>query len=459
MKTQQTHDQDNTGELDPEFGVGGMTELLSPDPDFTIYTSRVVAVGPDNLIYVAGLAKRVPIPQENKIFIFTRLDNSGHLDPTFGKQGYVTGWFGSKERPDVFYPRDIQFHDDKLFLIGEVHHYKQGELRLDCTVLCYHLNGEPDEDFADHGRFISNLPRGAGQSAQLSDYHETLLKNDRNQVSSGPYSTINSGLSKSVFTLSDEHLLLVHYQNSQSFIIRLTLRGALDKTFNGTGYVGVRHDAYASLILHTLIIDNNGNYIAGGHARHESGHPPDAVVLIKYNPTGNLDTSFQQNGFLTITPEDGETYLYLQQLENQPNNRILCIGGEVNKNSGKTSGLLISREADGSKNIQFNGGNPVITKDDSSNLGWYTSRFQSDGKFLISGWGGGSSLRERYYVVSRFGSDGKLDISFGNGKGWLNFNNAPIALPSTAFMANKVLFQIRLEQGDYIARGITTPVV
>lgn len=449
------------GQLDPLFGVEGFADLKSPDPSYDDYRTHVVNVGPDNKIYVAGQSSA---GLNNHILTLARLNEDGLIDSSFADNGYYHNYFYRSDK-SIFYTEQIAFAHDRILLIGTLFHWPIDGLRKDRAVACFHPDGSIDTDFGELGKFIFHVSNDNEHSLEHTAYNEDCLKLERStyaglRQSRGP--TLNP---PKTCTVSDEHILMLHDSGSfdaiHSFIIRLTHRGQLDRSFNQTGYVRVQHSEHPFLYLYSLTIDKFKNYISAGYVRANYNGIPQAVVLTRHFNDGKLDTSYQNDGFLLISAEAPNQFFILEKTITQINNRILCIGTVADKNDPDLmAGLLISREADGTANIQFNGGQPVITRMNSSSTFLFHAAFQSDGSFLV---GGLADLKDNpniHYVVTRFFYNGIQDKDFGKEGGWKDYLEAKNRVRHTCVFTSKgVLLSAENKDNDIISSAIARGLI
>ncbi|MCP1477624.1 putative delta-60 repeat protein [Pseudomonas sp. EB276 TE3739] len=216
-----------------------------------------------------------------------------------------------------------------------------------------------------------------------------------------------------------------------SLLIRLEPNGSLDISFNNKGYVEIAHpDFVEQTVLNTVLPTSDGKYALAGSVGplHDS-----QTFFAQLLDTGELDTGFGENGYLKINPgpfEDSTSFSLIQQ----PNKRLLAVGhvsGPAHK------GLLISREVDGRENIQFNGGNPVVEQMGNLDTIWANAFINRDGSILTFGAMLGSRVST---VMARFTHAGKLDLTYGNGTGWFSFDYIKQIRHPGIFMADKVTF-------------------
>ncbi|MGX9380708.1 hypothetical protein [Pseudomonas sp. JQ36] len=359
MTSQQSSSSLMSGKLDPDFGKDGFKYLTSPLPDYPKYHSTVVAVGPDDMIYVAGEA----YGDLGAVCTVTRLDQNGAIDDSFGNKGFFYSETIGTHQAD-FPAEQIAFSEGKILVSGEMGYYNEGP-RYDKVIIRLNLNGTIDETFGEKGAFIFYTPDVSETSSNKDAYNEKRQKTADSRLLKHPKSNTTTPSTSNSMMLADGRLLLLHESGSFletcSFIIRVTQDGKLDTTFNKTGFIKVAHDKFNFTLLRSLTVTSTGDYISAGIVRHEYRGTPEAIVLVKHDKNGQLITDFQTEGFKLIKSSDTNSYFTLSSTKNQTNNRILCLGAKVERGSTSHEGLLISLEENGHTNIQFNGGEPVFS--------------------------------------------------------------------------------------------------
>jgi uncharacterized delta-60 repeat protein len=446
-----TQNDSSTGELDPHFGENGFVPMPSPDPDYPDFASRVTAIGPDNRIYIAGEAAQ---GLNYSIYTLTRLNDDGSIDTSFGEHGHFHDYFYRSDRSH-FYAEQIIFKNDRIILTGNLFYQENGVMNADKAAVRFLSNGTLDEEFGENGKYIFHFP---GNDIAASGYNEERLKIARSKCAAPAHPNQFQPNSQGVCSLQSDHIILLHttgtFEWTDSLIIRLTEDGALDPTFNGSGYVRVNYDQFSFLELYSVSVDDTGNYISAGSVRADYYAQPEFIILVKHGQDGRLDTSFQQEGFLQIQDEDPNYGLRLIKTVKQPNNRVLCLGFRFSKVFGELSGFLISREADGSSNIQFNRGKPVFTNVNTATTFLINADFLPGGNLLATALVDVVS-RERHYAVARFLHNGVIDEDYGNGAGWLVYRAAKnFTLEASTIKNNKIIFAVDDEYDSKIHRAI-----
>jgi uncharacterized delta-60 repeat protein/uncharacterized repeat protein (TIGR01451 family) len=173
---------------------------------------------------------------------------------------------------------------------------------------------------------------------------------------------------------------------------------------------------------HAMALLSNGRILLGGHDRVAHGVLDDDFTLVRYNPDGSLDTSFNPTGTfgnfpnlpgIVTTQVDTEWDLG-RAVAVQVDGKFLLAGAvQVGGVAGTRDLGLVRYLPDGDLDPSFGTGGKVTTAigvDDD----WATSiALQPDGKIVVGGalWNG----TDWDWVIARYDPDGSLDGSFGAG--------------------------------------------
>lgn len=256
---------DLNGNLLPDFGTNGLQEYnlgaLTNDSaaDFTLQ--------PDGKLVVVGNTT-LGNGSLNQIFVVRLLPN-GNYDTTFSTDG----------RAFVEFINHIQrlnevsvLPDGRILGTGEVI-LTTGSNQLRICAVRLLANGDLDTSFSDDGYTFFNV---GTQGASGCDGH-VLLPDNSVILGGSTYSPDNSGVIRN-FAL-----------------IKLTENGAFDPTFGTDGKVVSIIPSFYGEIEQLVHYDNH--LFALGYT-YQTGVGNENFTLAKYTMTGELVTSFGQNGFL-----------------------------------------------------------------------------------------------------------------------------------------------------------------
>ncbi|MCL9803672.1 delta-60 repeat domain-containing protein [Pseudomonas sp. AKS31] len=421
MNLQQTPITVSQGELDPAFGENGKVFLKTPDPLDQSFDMRGLLVDEEGNTYITGDILR---STRRTDYCCVKLDARGNLDKAFGTAGYVAGRFDSDNggMTHSHAHEIVKLGDGKLLLIGS---FFDGSLKKSKALVRLNADGSLDLGFGEQGKVIIDL----GDESKL-------LRKSR-----GPsrFAAQSQGENSRSTVLADGRIVLHEtvgwsFAKTTSAVIRLSATGDLDDSFGKHGIVQISHPDFSHTELNDLLAKKDGTYVLAGHAYNDDFNSVSAL-LTRLTDAGEIDTSFADDGYRLVTPEQNDLDFLIGKLVAQTNRRLLAVGWTY---GGGVAGLLISREADGSKNIQFNGGEPLQTRLDGYQTTWHCASIKHDGKILVFGLVQTSDTPS--YVVARFIDDGTLDTSYANGKGWRTFPIGEAFLDAASFTEDKVTF-------------------
>lgn len=363
-------------QFDQTFGIGGKvlysTIGTSGSGDIEIQPDgKAVVVGmsgfqvarfnengtPDNTFDGDGLAQVPSLSQSNAIAIQTdgkivvagrsgddvalaRFNSNGSLDMTFDGDGTAT--LVLPENQNI---NDIAIQPDgKIIVVGN----SVVSGAQDFMVVRFNANGTPDASFG---------PTGIGVLT---------------------YSLNSFDFFSSVAIQPDGNIIAGGYTGDLSFtdfaLYRITATGSLDTTFDTDGRLTT--SIRQSDGLNKVLLQPDGKIIATGITRN-SGQSFDAAV-VRYNPNGSLDTSFDVDGIVTTndTAFDETSAAALQ-----PDGKII-----IAERRDNTVSALIRFNPNGSLDTSFHGDGifkfPASTY---TNTNPKAVAIQPDGKIIVSG--------------------------------------------------------------------------
>ncbi|HYC48023.1 MAG TPA: hypothetical protein VED01_21325 [Burkholderiales bacterium] len=210
---------------------------------------------------------------------------------------------------------------------------------------------------------------------------------------------------------ADGRILLAGYSdmggNYDIALVRYLANGALDTTFDGDGKsttaLGTFHDVARSVTLQA-----DGKILVGGLTWNGATHYD--FALLRYEANGTLDSTFDGDGrvitAVTAAYEEGWSVTV------QPDGKILLAGFA---DTTSRDFALVRYNPDGSLDTSFDGDGKLTTDFGSGNDQGHRVALQPDGRILVSGfaWNGANND----FALVRYDSNGTLDTSFdGDGK-------------------------------------------
>jgi len=194
----------------------------------------------------------------------------------------------------------------------------------------------------------------------------------------------------------------------------------LDPTFGNGGKVVSSPDGSQSIFGYAIALQPDGKIVMAG-SRASSVPSPSEFVVARYNSDGSLDTTFGNNGWSSVT-FDGNSGIAVS-VDIQPDGKIV-IGGTVGNFApgvqmrdfgivrfNPNGSLDASFDGDGKLTISFNDILGSVYLESLSVL-----KVANDGKIVAAGQALNSTVDDKF-IVARINADGSLDSTFGtNGK-------------------------------------------
>jgi uncharacterized delta-60 repeat protein len=200
-------------------------------------------------------------------------------------------------------------------------------------------------------------------------------------------------------------------------VVRYNVDGSLDTTFDGDGKAtfDVTNSVSSSDTAYSVDVQPDGKIVLGG-TTGGSGTFSDAA-LVRCNPDGSLDTSFNKTGKVILRLPD---YEGIRAIKIQPDGKIAAVGN-TGKFTSTSGGSFIN---DDFLVMRFNSGGSLDTTFDTDGIAvviWSSFAdtavdiaLQPDGKIIAAG--NYSRSQNRYNpALARLNADGSLDSTFGTG--------------------------------------------
>jgi uncharacterized delta-60 repeat protein len=297
--------------------------------------------------------------------------NPGTLDTTFGTSGLFTFDSGG---PDIFWDSALQ-SDGKIVSVGEC--YLSGQ--YDWCAIRQNSNGTLDTTFGSSGRWAFNT-------------------------------STNEAMARSVKILSDGKYILggqCEWNPSRICIMRLNSNGTTDTTFASSGLLS--DDISGSNFnnrIYDMHLQSDGKLLVFA-GLDTPGNGTWDFAVVKYNPDGTRDTSFNTTG-LKVIDLGGDDQLSSGFVSST--GKIYLVGGK-----NIADGIVVRLNADGTLDSGFNGtGSYVFTNStfSATTVLLNAVKEQSDGNVVVVG-KLVTSAPSQLSFVARLTSGGGLDASFG----------------------------------------------
>ncbi len=188
---------------------------------------------------------------------------------------------------------------------------------------------------------------------------------------------------------------------------RYDSEGNLDPTFGSDGRVTTDFFGFTD-VAYALAVQSDGQIVLAGSAF--AGERND-FALVRYNPDGSLDTSFDGDGKLTTDFSGGGDIAYAVAI--QPDGKILVAG--VNNALASSEGVALARfNTDGSLDPTFGVGGRVLTDVSGGGEAAFGIVLQPDAKIVAVGFAERANSAASDGVILRYDSNGMLDPTFGS---------------------------------------------
>lgn len=340
---------------------------------------------------------------------------SGSVDDRFGTAGAVTTPIALSN--DEAYAILVQA-DGKLVLAG----HTEDESGYDFALARYRADGDLDAGFGDGGKVVTAVgggydealalvqqPDGKLLAAGYADGGVALVRYDGDgtlDATFGAGGQLISDVGRNALAMAllpDGRLLVAGAAfafgtGDDAMIARFEASGELDTTFGDGGRVTTAlSDTYD--VAAALAVQPDGKLVVAANATDalEESH----VVLLRYESDGAVDAGFGDGGRVTVpVPGASAAGLVLQ-----PDGKLVV--------AGTGAGPFLSRHLpDGTLDGTF-GVEGIAAPADASGATVSALVLQPDGKLVVAGQS--DEATGRRLALLRFGADGALDTSFGEG--------------------------------------------
>ncbi len=209
----------------------------------------------------------------------------------------------------------------------------------------------------------------------------------------------------------------------------------LDPSFDGDGKVFTQF-LPTNNVANNSVLQSDGKIVVVGSASISTTFPQTSqAAVVRYNPDGSLDTSFDGDGKVSVSLNTLTTST-LWAAAMQADGKIVAVGriGVVDGTAFGSSAVILRFNPDGSLDSSFDG-DGKRTFDFSLHTVGSDVAVQPDGKIIMAGNTTGNSVHDFY--VARFNADGSFDTSFGTNNGYTrtSFNNS-LPNPKMALLAD-----------------------
>lgn len=375
--------RNDAGTLDRAFAGNGKTQVYFAGS--TSSMANGVAIDSQGRLLVAA---KVGTPGGSR-YGLARLREDGSADLEFGHQGSVIGQF--EQGFEATAGKVVILADGHILLAGL--QYENPQCSLPALAL-FDQDGQPVKSFADNGRCVVRLPGNLSRGLR-----DTWL----------PPGVPGAEACDVCVQANGQILLLANHQfvlgDHVGLVIRLNADGSLDYSFNGRGFVLVRH-LLMNTWLSSLLVQRDGRILVGGSINF-----PEEGLLARYHSDGRRDDSFAVDGFMSFTARGSNTHV--SQIVQQERGDVLCFGSSRDP----MLCMALKVHSNGRPDTHCNGGQPQLLEIGHCGSQWTAALRLAGGSVLTVGATIGGI--EADFLLARYTPDGQLDQQFGNGIGWV----------------------------------------
>jgi uncharacterized delta-60 repeat protein len=371
------------GQLDKRFACTGKTQVYFAGSTYSIANS--VAIDAQGRVLVAAKVGT----RSGHYFGLARLLADGSADLSFGAHGSVIGPF---QRGHEAMAGSVQVLANGNILLAGLH-YEDAHRTLPALAL-FDEQGRPVHGFGDKGYSVIRLPGNLSQGRRDA---------------SGPFGRPGAETCAVKVQADGAILLLANHYFEQAdhagLLIRLNAMGELDTTFNGRGFVMVRHVLMNSW-LSSLMLQADGRIMVGGSISF-----PEQALLARYLSDGSLDERFAVDGLMTFDIQGKSAHI--SQIVQLENGDLQCFGSSREP----MHCLTLKVHSNGRPDIHCNNGQPHLLHIGRNASQWNAAQLQPDGRVLAVG--GTLDGVEAGFLLARYLPTGQPDPGFAEGTCWV----------------------------------------
>lgn len=361
------------GSYDLTYGTNGKV-ILSLDSLRDTRGTDLIPLGDGSLI-VGGNVTPGNSPLASGFYI-TKLDVNGSIDLSFGVNGFVL--FEGSTQGNSNLASFIQLSSEKLLVCCSLEGVP--------SLIRLHPNGTLDTGFGLNG---------IAQSQDVSFIQE--LSNGK-IIALGQYYD--------------------GYNNYYRFS-RYHANGDLDLSFGNNGIKFVNITPYRYDLAYQMKLQSDEKMVVIG-ASYDFGYDQHPIIS-RFDPDGNLDTSFKQLGYFIVPVGDSPNYGEFHSVQILPDNRIVA-AGHYNYPGGTGGGqgtkpLIVRFQPNGDLDNSFSGdGIEIMNTIFGGNDRFNDLLVQDDGKYIFVG--NVAHLFpdfQTHFYITRLHADGSVDfLNYGN---------------------------------------------
>ncbi len=216
-----------------------------------------------------------------------------------------------------------------------------------------------------------------------------------------PSQSTESSATPQVIALQPDGKIVAVGGGTPVAVWRTDALGQPDASFGQQGEALIPFPNFGSVV--GVAIAPDGQIVVAGNASGE-------IALFRLNSDGTLDTTFGNDGLVTVSVSAGSDTADALAVESDGS---ILVGGAIGNASGGSSAGLVHFNSDGSLDIGF--GTAGVLSFPTVGTGLDAILQQPDGKWLLLGGGGGASIDSGgpSGFVLRLNPDFSIDTTFG----------------------------------------------
>jgi len=368
------------GSPDPNFGTNG----VASDPATGDAIAAGALVDSTGGLVTAGTSRQ----GGQSVVVLARFSSTGKLDPSFGQSGTSAGGLPGAPNASAsavaLVPAGPMGAGD-IVVAGSSTTSAGGS---EMVIARYTSSGVLDSSFGSSGVVTTAAGSGAGED---DGFDAVAVQPDG--------SVVAAGFSRGGNALEPSDLALV--------VARYSSAGQLDMSFGQGGIATADLGASVNPAAGVIIASDGSIFVSGSGEDPSSGQSD--VTLVRFTGAGALDKSFGQSGIVhTPAPAGGSAHGGGEALE--PDGSVLVAAGFA---GGTTSQAVVIRYApSGTLDSSFAKSGILATGVGSNSVANAVAVESADGKIIFAG-SAKSSSGSQSVLVGRITSSGAMDSSFG----------------------------------------------
>jgi uncharacterized delta-60 repeat protein len=386
------------------------------------------------------------------VFIYAQ---TGELDPSFGDNGHVITGFGNNFNRALSVAIN---NEGEIFAAGATQNLEGDDFAADFAIAKYNADGSLATDFGDNGLVITDINNQSSDVAMAVAIQDdgkivvagrshagTVYENYSFAIArynpdgtldpsfgvqgkvSYPYESYDDYSYEVSMALQPDGKIVVTgtcYQNIYDVFmtVRFTTAGQIDPTFGVNGKVitslGEGFNGYPNAIA----IQPDGKILVGGVVQGPISYPTGVdFALVRYEPNGNLDSSFGSNGIVITPVTEGAGYDWIDDLEVLSDGKIIAVGNSSELDEYQVA--LVKYKYDGTPDNAFGTSGIVLT--DFGSIYPYATGVAVNNNNDILVCGNWMNLSGEYdFILAKFSAHGIPVQEFGeNGMTISNINS------------------------------------